>query len=310
MAFSKWDKHRKKFPTIVLIDGSNLVYRALYAFKSLTSPSGRPTGALYGFIRLLDFYERKLNSNCIVVTWDSENSWRSAFFEGYKALRKIKHQEDPESQLKANAFSDVKMFCEFCGILSVQQEMQEADDLLASLAILFERDIAIVSDDKDLCQLVDDKTNIRVVKAAHGQIGVQIFDEERVKEKFGVSPRWLPAFLAIRGDSSDEIPGIPGFGPKRAIEVVNVLSKNGGKLKECFPKEACVLYKRNEYLVQLHRRLQLRRCDLRTFKNPNVDELKGFFEFVGFRRYKAQSLVKRFHNPTFRQFFLRSIIEH
>lgn len=201
-------------PLLLLLDGTGMAYRAYHAIRGLKTSDGRPTNALFGFIRMLVSERRKWQPTHWVVVFDGGRpEERMALLETYKAQRKPM-PPDLMAQLHL-----VDEFLELAGIPYILIPGKEADDLIAALAKTAEAEgwqVVIVSSDKDLLQLASEWT--RVAKPGKD---TEAAGPEEVKAATGVAPAQIPLWLALVGDAVDNIPGVPGIGPKKAAELVN-----------------------------------------------------------------------------------------
>ncbi|MDR1691302.1 MAG: hypothetical protein LBR35_00465, partial [Rickettsiales bacterium] len=206
-----------KEKTLYLIDASSFIWRAFYALPLLTNSRGEYVNAVAGFGSMIAnlFTSQKIienNDKVLIVCDCGRETFRMEIYPQYKATRKDVPPELPPQ------FDIIKELTKKLGISTIEIQGFEADDLIASYARQVSRNgqkVVIVSSDKDLMQLIDD--NIKMydpVKNKH-------YDVEDVKEKFGVLPSQVVDYQAIAGDSSDNIPGILGLGPKAASELVN-----------------------------------------------------------------------------------------
>lgn len=204
---------RKSRQKLYLIDGANYLFRAFYAIGPLSTSQGLPTNALYGFTQMLVSLVRDEKPDYIAVLFDTkEPTFRDALYPAYKANRK----ESPEDLVPQ--FPYVRPIVEALGIAAFERPGFEADDLMGTFARRFasdDLDVVIVSGDKDLMQLVDDHVTL-LDTMKQKRIG-----KNEVWEKFGVDPEHVVDVLGLAGDSSDNIPGIPGIGPKTATTLVS-----------------------------------------------------------------------------------------
>ncbi|MEJ5283427.1 MAG: DNA polymerase I [Brevinematales bacterium] len=203
---------------IILIDGSGLLYRAYYAFISrpLTTTKGENTSAIFGFFKVLSQIMRDLSPDAMLVAFDrTRATFRQKIYPLYKAQR----QETPPD-LKSQIPVIIDLLNKM-GIKTIEMDDYEADDIIGTIAEKSKADFKpyIVSGDKDLMQLVDDK--IRILKPEKGINIINSLDVEGVKNTFGVYPEQIPDYLGIVGDSSDNIPGIKGIGEKGAVKLLN-----------------------------------------------------------------------------------------
>ncbi|MCE2716072.1 MAG: DNA polymerase I [Pseudomonadota bacterium] len=198
--------------TLHLVDGSGYIFRAYYALPPLTSPKGVPVGAVYGFCNMLYRLIEKVDSNRLLVIFDAgRKTFRQDIYPDYKA-----HRPPPPDDLIPQ-FSLIREACEAFGVPSVELPGFEADDLIASYAkTTVERGdkAQIISADKDLMQL------LRPGITMWDPIKNRTIDDKIVFEKFGVTPDKVIDVQALCGDSSDNIPGVPGFGPKTSAELI------------------------------------------------------------------------------------------
>lgn len=209
--------------TFYIVDGSSYIFRAYYAVAPLTSSKGLPTNALYGFCRMLHKLLKEGRAEHIAVTFDTgQPTFRHAFYDEYKANR----SECPDDLIPQMPY--FRKVIEALGLASLELAGFEADDIIATLVSQysdkFEKTV-IVTGDKDLTQLVTDK--IHVWDAMRDII----YDEEKVQEKFGVRPNQIRDYLALRGDSSDNIPGVKGIGEKSAAALLQNLDSIDNLMK-------------------------------------------------------------------------------
>ena len=196
---------------IFIIDGSSYLYRAYHAMPPLTTSTGQPTGAIKGVTNMLMTLKKDSEGSPIIVVFDAKGkTFRSDIYKEYKANRPPM-PEDLREQLKP-----LKDICKAIGFPLIEIEGVEADDVIATLVrIAKDKKVkAVVSSlDKDLMQLVEDPATTIMNTMTH-----QIFNEEKVFEKFGVKPNQIRDMLALVGDTSDNIPGVPKVGQKTAAK--------------------------------------------------------------------------------------------
>jgi DNA polymerase-1 len=199
----------------LLVDGFNLAYRCFFAIPELTRADGFPTNAVHGWVKTIWRLEDQEKPDRIVVFFDLGGSDdRLALLPEYKAHR----EEMPEALSKQ--IPVLKEITRAMGLIGVEEDGVESDDLLASWA---HREAAggdqvlIVSSDKDFAQMVGERIRILLPPpTANPRLGWRTLDEAGVREKFGVPPSQIADYLALVGDTSDNIPGISGVGPKTA----------------------------------------------------------------------------------------------
>lgn len=201
---------------IILIDGNSLVYRAFFALPTtLATSAGRVTNAVYGFTSMLLKLIREEKPDVVGVAFDRGPSFRKEHFAEYKA-----HRPEAPDELPAQ-FELVKDVLRALKIPIFEMPNYEADDVLASLAKRArERDneVIIVTGDKDALQLVTD--GVKIMTTKKGISDIVIYDREAVVERYGVPPERFVDFLALKGDASDNIPGVPGIGDKTAAKLI------------------------------------------------------------------------------------------
>lgn len=201
-----------KVPLVALVDGNNYVYRAFYAIPQLTNSKGFPTNAIYGFTNMLLKLLRDLQPDYIVVTFDLKGTTlRHEEFADYKATRK---------PMPAELIPQIPFIKDVVRGLSVsvlEKQGIEADDIIGTLAAragTMGWKTVLVSGDKDLMQLIDE--NVTMIDTMKDKT----YDVAAVKERFGVEPDKVTEILGLMGDASDNIPGVPGIGPKTAQRLI------------------------------------------------------------------------------------------
>ncbi len=201
----------------LLVDGFNLAYRCFYAVPELTRADGFPTGALHGWVKSLWRLADQEKPVATLVFFDLGGSQdRLALHAEYKAQR----AEMPEPLRQQIA--PIKAFTRAMGLVGIEREGIESDDLLASQAVALAREgheVLIVSADKDFAQVVDEHIKLLLPPpTANPKLGWRVLDAAGVTEKFGVPPAQIADYLALVGDTADNIPGLMGVGPKTAAK--------------------------------------------------------------------------------------------
>ncbi|MDB6168785.1 MAG: 5-3 exonuclease [Verrucomicrobia bacterium] len=201
----------------LLVDGFNLAYRCFYAVPELTRADGFPTGALHGWVKSLWRLADQEQPTATLVFFDLGGSNdRLALHAAYKAQR----TEMPEPLQRQ--IDPIKAFTRAMGLVGIEQDGVESDDLLASQAVALAaggHDVLIVSADKDFAQIVNERIKILLPPpTANPKLGWRVLDAAGVAEKFGVPPVKIADYLALVGDTSDNIPGLSGVGPKTAAK--------------------------------------------------------------------------------------------
>ncbi|HEV3229024.1 MAG TPA: DNA polymerase I [Solirubrobacteraceae bacterium] len=210
-------------PGLFLIDGNSLVYRAFFALpESIATSTGFPTNAIFGFASMLVKILTEYGSRPTVVAWDAGSSGRKELYEEYKAQRR----ERPD--LLGQQWPHMEPLVEAFGYRNVKVEGYEADDVIASIAEhARERavPVMIVSGDRDVFQLIDEEGLVKVMATSRGITETKVYDRQAVIDRYGIPPELIPDFYGLKGDTSDNIPGVPGIGDKTASEL---LSRFGG----------------------------------------------------------------------------------
>ena len=197
----------------MIIDGSSIFYRAFYAMPALTSPTGEPTGAITGFANIILKLLREYSPDYAAVALDaSRKTFRTEMFADYKANRE--HMPD---ELSAQ-FPLLKEFVDALGIKILIAPHYEADDIIGTLARQAENlHVDIVTGDRDALQLINATTNVLLTKNTK----VDVYDEEKFQAEYTFAPKILVDFKGLSGDTSDNIPGVKGIGPKTATKLLN-----------------------------------------------------------------------------------------
>ncbi|QYM80057.1 5'-3' exonuclease [Horticoccus luteus] len=220
----------------LLVDGFNLAYRCFHALPELTRADGFPTGALHGWVKSLWKLIDQEKPGATLVFFDlGESADRIALHADYKAQRKP--MPDPLRQ----QIEPIKALTRAMGLAGIEEHGVESDDLLAAEAVKLAaagHDVVIVSSDKDFAQIVGGKITIMLPPpSANPKLGWRRLDAAGVQEKFGVPPAQIAHYLALVGDTSDNIPGLDGVGPKTAAKW---LAECGGSV-ECVIEKAAEL---------------------------------------------------------------------
>lgn len=201
---------------LVLIDGYSLLFRAFYGTRFLSTSSGRPTNALYGFTQMVFHLLEQHQPAAILVAFDAPGkTFRHAEFEAYKGTRR----DTPAELTEQLAFAR-ELIAAF-GIPSLEVTGYEADDVIGTVSRLGKEKgyrTLIVTGDLDSLQLVDD--HVQVVTTRKGVTDVIVYDPEKVTERYGFGPEFIADYKALVGDTSDNIPGVPGIGDKSASVLI------------------------------------------------------------------------------------------
>jgi DNA polymerase-1 len=205
---------------LFLIDGPSLVYRAFFALpESIATSTGVPTNAIFGFASMLVKIVTEHGVGPTIVAWDAGTSGRSELFSEYKAQRRSR------PDLLKQQWPAMEPLVEAFGYRNVRVEGYEADDVIASLA---ERALAaeppvpvmIVTGDRDVFQLIDERGLVKVMATSRGITDTKVYDRQAVIDRYGIPPELIPDFYGLKGDTSDNIPGVPGIGDKTASDLL------------------------------------------------------------------------------------------
>ena len=205
-------------PSLFLIDGNSLVYRAFFALpESIATSTGEPTNAIFGFASMLVKLITEYGVTPTIVAWDAGTSGRTEAYPQYKAQRRSR------PDLLREQWPAFEPLVEAFGYRNARLEGFEADDVLATIAQrAIEAGIAvsIVTGDRDAFQLIDDEGLVSVMATARGITETKLYDRAAVIERYGIAPAQIPDFYGLKGDTSDNIPGVPGIGEKTAAELL------------------------------------------------------------------------------------------
>ena len=201
---------------LVLVDGSAVFYRGYYAIPHLSNKEGLATNAVYGFTTIFLKMLQDLKPKYVVVTWDkSSKTFRNDMYDGYKATRKAM-PDDLREQIPL-----LKELVEGLKLPFVDLDNFEADDIIGTLACEAEKrgdlETIVVTGDLDELQLVDENTTVRIAKT-NGE--AMSYDIAAVKDRYQVTPKQFIDVKALKGDTSDNIPGVPGIGEKGAVDLI------------------------------------------------------------------------------------------
>ena len=291
--------------TLLLIDANSFIHRAFHALPPLSAPDGRPTGALYGLASILLKAIREIKPDFVAAAFDRpEPTFRKKEYAEYKAHRP---PAPPEliSQLK-----EARRLFDMLGIRTFELAGYEADDILGSLAQRHAKNgvaVKILTGDLDTLQIVSNGT-IAVETPKRGMGETVTYDEEAVRERFGIPAELLTDYKGLAGDQSDNIPGVPGIGPKTAAKLLQEYGSLESIVKAAPSKaEGQAVWKKiAEHRDQalLSKRLATLNCDVPivttlsdlAFVAPGPENVREYFSDLGF-----QSLLKRMDAGTTRE---------
>ncbi len=203
---------------LFLIDGNSLAYRAFFALpESIATSTGVPTNAIFGFASMLVKILTDYGPRATVVVWDAGSSGRKQIYPEYKAQRTTR------PDLLKEQWPHLAPLVEAFGYRNLSVDGYEADDVIASIAQRAKGSdppvpVMVVTGDRDAYQLVDD--GVRIMTTSRGITDTRVYDREGVIERYGIPPELVPDFIGLKGDTSDNIPGVPGIGDKTAADLL------------------------------------------------------------------------------------------
>src|SRR6478735_459097 len=216
---------------LFLVDGNNLAYRAFFALpEELATTEGFPTGALLGFANMLFKLLSDYRPKGVAVAWDTRPVHRAAQAEAAEVV--YKEGRRPMPDLLAEQFPHFRPIVEAFGYRNLEFEGWEADDVIATLATRADEagvKTTVVSTDRDAFQLVTD--NVALMMTPRGVSDVNVYTPDRVEARYGIRPDQVPDFIGLKGDTSDNIPGIPGIGDKTAGQLISQYGSPEGVLE-------------------------------------------------------------------------------
>jgi DNA polymerase-1 len=283
---------------LVILDGNSLVNRAFYALPDLTTKDGIHTNGVFGFIKMANKILEDYKPDYLSVAFDLKApTFRHLEYKNYKAQRKKMPKE------LAQQIPILKEILDAYNIHRTEFEGFEADDLIGTIARFYEEkdfEVIIVTGDRDALQLVSQ--NVKVLITKKGISNIEAYDEERVKEKYGVTPKQIIDFKGLVGDKSDNIPGVPGIGEKTAGKLLNEF----GTVEELIMNVDNITSKRHREKIRENAEIALLSKRLATIKTDipldiNVEELKvvqpNFNKLIElFKKYEFNSLIKTLTN--------------
>ncbi len=206
---------------LFIVDGNNLAYRAFFALpEELVTTDGQPTNALLGFTNMLFKLLADYRPKGVAVAWDSRPTHRAAVAEAADVV--YKEGRRPMPDLLREQFPHFRPIVEAFGYRNLEFEGWEADDVIATLATRADAEgikTCVVSTDRDAFQLCS--ANVCLMMTPRGVADVNVYTPERVEARYGVTPEQVPDFIGLKGDTSDNIPGVPGIGDKTAGQLIS-----------------------------------------------------------------------------------------
>jgi DNA polymerase I len=275
---------------VMILDGNSLTYRAFFALPTdMATAGGQVTNAVFGFTSMLIYMLKEHQPDGIIVAFDRpEPTFRHLAHSEYKA------QREAAPDILRQQMGLVREVLTAFGITSIDAAGWEADDIIATLtkqAVARGEDVIIVTGDRDSYQLVKDP-HVRVLYNRRGVSDYALYDEAGILEKTGVTPAMYPQYAALRGDTSDNLPGVPGVGEKTAAKLITTYGGLEGifaAVEQQTPKLKSALIehearaRQNYELMVLHDDAPVAfEDDIATFV-PDMAEVKRLFEFLEFR---------------------------
>lgn len=280
---------------ILLVDGNAFLHRCFYAFPAMTSPDGIPTNAVYGMLKMLEGLVKEVNPTHLAICFDaSRNTWRHQLYDQYKANRK------PAPDLLAKQFPLIREVLSSLNIPYLENEEYEADDLLGTVAQKAGGYLTrIATGDRDCIQLISPRVKLVMYKNNTGHTEI---DLQAVMESYGLEPWQLVHYKALAGDSSDNIPGVPGIGEKTALELLKQYSSINEIVNviEEIPGRSGKLLARGLDSMKLSYELAKINCecpveiDLDTFKMAvNIENGEKVLASLGIKKINLEVFVRR-----------------
>src|SRR5215468_4827809 len=279
---------------LFLVDGNNLAYRAFFALpEELATSEGFPTNALLGFTNMLFKLLSDYRPKGVAVAWDTRPVHRTELSAEYKSERR------PMPDLLREQFPHFRPIVEAFGYQNLEFEGWEADDVIATLATRADEAgirTCVVSTDRDAFQLVSD--NVCLMMTPRGVQDPQVYTPERVEARYGITPEQIPDFIGLKGDTSDNIPGVPGIGDKTAGQLIaqygslEAVIEHADELSPARRKnitENADLARTSKELATMRRDLDIE-CDPAelVLEPPDRSQLKEIF-----RRFEFRNLLNR-----------------
>ena len=288
---------------VLLIDGNSIMNRAFYGImgsKILTNSDGKYTNALYGFLAILFKNLEEVSPDYMLIAFDSKTAAnvRKQVYDGYK---KNRHKMPDEL---AEQMGEIKEILDAMNIKHLELSDYEGDDILGSFSKKFadeNTEVYILSGDRDLFQLAQKNIIIRIPRTKMGKTETEIYDEQKIEEEYGLKPCELIELKALMGDSSDEIPGAPGIGPKTATTLLQKFSTidklydalDNEKYNSDFKPKVRESLENNKELVYISKDIGTIKIDAPITDNIedirvsewDNDKVYDLFKYYGFNKY-------------------------
>ncbi len=287
---------------ILLIDGHSILNRAFYGLPDLTNSEGKHTGAVYGFLNILFRILEEEKPDYLTVAFDLHApTFRHKIYDAYKGTRKGM----PEELLEQVPL--IKEMLAAMGVKMVSMEGYEADDILGTIARRSEErgmDVTILSGDRDLLQLATEKVMIRLPRTSKGKTVVEDYHAAQVLEKYQITPPQIIELKALMGDSSDNIPGIPGVGEKTATKMIvefGSIENAYAHLEEVKPNKAKESLRMHYDMASLSKTLATIHTESPidyAYEDAKIGELYTKEAYELCKQLEFKNLLGRFHKET------------
>lgn len=283
---------------IVLIDGHSILNRAFFGIPDLTNSQGLHTNAVYGFLNILFKILDEEKPDYLTVAFDrSEPTFRHKMYDAYKGTRK------PMAEELRQQVPVMKDVLHAMGIVTVEKPGYEADDILGTIAGRAEADgmeVSIISGDRDLLQLATDKVKIRIPKTKKSGTEIEDYNTKDVVERYQVTPKEFIDVKALMGDSSDNIPGVPGIGEKGATNIIvayKSIENAYAHVDEIKPKRAQTALAEHYDMAQMSKELATIDTSADIEYDMESARLKNLYTpeaYVFFKRLEFKQMLARF----------------
>ena len=256
---------------LVIIDGNAILHRAFHAIPPLSTKAGEPVNAVYGLVSMFLRVVQDLKPDGVVVTFDEkEETFRQKEFKAYQS------QRPPMADELSSQFGKARDFFKAVGVPIYSKPGYEADDVIGTIATQAKEDVVIITGDRDILQLVDDKKNIKLYMPIMGLTNAKFFGEKETFERMGVPPNQIPDYKALVGDPSDNYPGVAGIGPKtaeRLLEKYGNIDRVYAHLEDIEPNvRQKLMVKKDDAKLFFHLATIVRDVPIKI----NFDEMKGW----------------------------------
>lgn len=292
------DLKEQNMAKIVLIDGHSILNRAFFGIPDLTNSEGLHTNAIYGFLNILFKILDEEQPEYLTVAFDrSEPTFRHQMYEAYKGTRK------PMADELRQQVPVMKEILRAMGVTVVEKPGYEADDILGTIAVRAEAagmEVSIISGDRDLLQLATDRTMIRIPKTKRTGTEIEDYHAKEVLERYLVTPKEFIDVKALMGDSSDNIPGVPGIGEKGATGIITAfksIENAYAHVDEVTPKRARTALSEHYDMAQMSKKLATIDTDADIDYDMESAKLKNLYTpevYVYFKRLEFKQMLTRF----------------